>query len=98
MEKEDNKELVISTKHDDPESITVCVQDSGLGIEEVDVEKLFKPFMSMKKEGMGMGLSISKNIIEAHGGEIWAKNNPDKGATFIFSLLINNREGSNEKG
>jgi len=68
--------------------ITVSVEDSGMGIDEKNIEHLFKPFFTTKKEGMGMGLAINKAIIEAHGGGLWAKNNPDQGATFYFMLPI----------
>ncbi len=84
----DSKRLCIRTVQENDKFITVGVKDSGIGIDEKNIERLFKPFFTTKKEGLGMGLSINKAIIETHGGSLWAKNNPDRGATFFFSLPI----------
>jgi signal transduction histidine kinase len=65
------------------------VKDSGTGIDREIFPKLFEKFASKSEKGTGLGLFISKNIIEAHGGRIWAENNPDRlGATFAFSLPV----------
>jgi two-component system sensor kinase FixL len=64
----------------------VSVSDTGTGIGEEVRERLFEPFMTTKKEGMGVGLSICRTIVEAHGGLIWAENNVGAGATFAFTL------------
>jgi two-component system sensor kinase FixL len=64
----------------------VSVSDTGTGIDEEVRGRLFEPFMTTKKEGMGVGLSICRTIIEAHGGVIWAETNPAGGATFAFTL------------
>jgi signal transduction histidine kinase len=65
------------------------VKDTGRGIDSEISSKLFTKFASKSNIGTGLGLFISKGIVEAHGGKIWAENNPDKGATFSFSLPIN---------
>lgn len=70
----------------DKDNVIISVRDYGVGIDESTKEKLFKPFPSLKKEGMGVGLSICRSIIEDHGGKIWAENMPDGGAKFSFSL------------
>jgi two-component system, LuxR family, sensor kinase FixL len=66
--------------------IVVRVADTGSGISEETLAHLFEPFMTTKKDGMGVGLSICRTIVEAHGGTIWGENNPGGGATFGFTL------------
>ena len=66
----------------------VSVSDTGSGISEEVRRRLFEPFMTTKKEGMGVGLSICRSIVEAHGGSIWADNNASGGATFSFTLPL----------
>lgn len=68
--------------------VVISVRDYGNGIDESIKEKLFKPFVTLKKEGMGIGLSICRSIIEDHEGKIWAENMHDGGAKFSFSLKI----------
>lgn len=77
--------MIIGHMHDEYK-VEISVQDSGPGIPEGGTAQLFESFYTTKKEGMGMGLSICRSIIEAHGGRLWAKNNPEKGATFSFTL------------
>ncbi len=84
----DLKELSVSTTQNGADTVIVSVKDLGTGIDEENIEKLFAPFHTTKKEGMGMGLTICRSIIEAHNGKMWATNNPDKGATFYFSLAV----------
>src|SRR5258707_11858033 len=64
------------------------VQDSGAGFKPEEMERFFEPFYSTKPEGMGMGLAISRSIIEAHGGRLWAEPNQGPGATFLISLPV----------
>jgi two-component system sensor histidine kinase VicK len=67
----------------------VNIKDTGMGIDNELLPKLFTKFASKSEKGTGLGLYICKNIVEAHGGKIWAKNNEDgKGATFGFSLPL----------
>jgi signal transduction histidine kinase len=82
-----NKAITISNSIKNDEVI-ISVQDTGTGINEAIKETLFKPFITAKKEGMGIGLSICQSIIEDHHGKIWAENMPDGGAKFSFSLKI----------
>jgi two-component system sensor histidine kinase VicK len=70
--------------------VVVIVKDTGMGIDDEIFPKLFTKFASKSFHGTGLGLYISKRIVEAHGGRIWAENNRDeKGATFSFSLPLN---------
>jgi signal transduction histidine kinase len=74
---------------DENQEVTISVKDTGEGIHPEIIPRLFTKFASRSSSGTGLGLFISKSIIEAHGGRIWAENNPDgKGATFSFSLPI----------
>ena len=80
------RELWISTEKNALNSALVAVRDSGPGLERASLEHLFDAFYTTKSSGMGMGLSICRSIIEAHGGRIWAEANVRQGATFQFSL------------
>ena len=86
MKETPSKTLTVRSAMDGPGLVTVSVGDSGPGIAEANREILFKPFFTTKKDGLGMGLAISRSIIEEHGGRIWADNNPGGGAAFSFSL------------
>jgi signal transduction histidine kinase len=68
--------------------VEITVSDTGCGLSDEDQEHLFTPFYTSKPEGLGMGLPISKTIVEAHGGRIWAASNPDGGTTVGFSLPL----------
>jgi PAS domain S-box-containing protein len=68
------------------EAVRVAVRDQGPGIPADELPRIFNTFYTTKTNGMGMGLPISRSIVEAHGGRIWAENNPDRGATFAFTL------------
>ena len=87
--KESHRVLIIcarcENRHGAPEAL-VSVQDAGTGFKPEQVDRLFEPFYSTKPQGMGMGLAISRSIIEAHGGRLWAQSNQGPGATFLFSL------------
>ena len=80
------RELVISSRGDDGDQVVVTVQDAGVGIDPSKADQLFNAFFTTKPGGMGMGLSISRSIIEAHGGRFWATANASHGATFHFVL------------
>jgi two-component system sensor kinase FixL len=82
------RELKVNVTAGEDGFTVVRVSDTGVGISDEVRGRLFEPFMTTKKEGMGVGLSICRTIIEAHGGTIWAENNPDSGATFAFTLPI----------
>ena len=66
----------------------VAVRDRGVGVPSDRLAIIFNPFVTSKPEGLGLGLSISRTIIEMHGGRLWAENNTDQGATFYFTLPV----------
>jgi PAS domain S-box-containing protein len=85
---QDSRRLVVTTAMQDGRGVMFAVKDSGIGIDKHDMDRLFEPFFTTKADGLGMGLSISRSIIKAHGGTIGAENNPEGGATFYFTLPI----------
>ena len=80
------RDMLIRSQQDDAKEVLVAVRDSGMGIDSATAERLFNAFFTTKPSGMGMGLSISRSIIAAHGGKLWASPNADHGATFQFTL------------
>ena len=78
--------VTVRTRNIRPQTVQVSVQDTGPGLRDGTQELVFEPFYTTKPAGMGMGLAIARSIIEAHGGVIWASNNPTRGATFHFAL------------
>ena len=68
--------------------VKVSARDRGTGLSADNIDRIFQPFYTTKRDGLGMGLSISRAIIEAHGGRLWAENNPDRGATLSFTLPV----------
>jgi PAS domain S-box-containing protein len=88
---EDRRQLFIEAQSqvsEEESSIVVSVTDSGIGVKTHDLPKLFQAFYTTKPEGMGLGLAISRSIVEAHGGRLWASPNADLGVTFKFSLPV----------
>ncbi len=83
---EEERQVMIRTGAGENGKVKVAVSDTGPGIPMDRFSRLFEPFFTTKKEGMGMGLSIARTIVEAHHGQIWAENNPGAGATFYFTL------------
>jgi len=80
------RELSISTEQSRTNGILVAVLDSGPGIDPERIERVFEAFYTTKSGGMGMGLSICRSIIDAHGGRLWAEANDPRGAVFQFTL------------
>jgi two-component system sensor kinase FixL len=79
-------EVTIKATLDGADTIRVGVRDNGVGLAADTVDKIFLPFFTSKRDGLGLGLSISRSIVEIHRGRIWAENNKDRGATFYFTL------------
>jgi signal transduction histidine kinase len=83
---EGSRVLLIGSRADTPDEVIVTVQDSGPGLKPESLDHLFDPFYTTKPTGMGMGLSICRSIIEAHGGRLWATADAPRGAVFEFTL------------
>lgn len=99
MQHSERRELSVRTSTPDAErKIVVEVADTGSGISDEIAAQLFTPFVTTKPGGMGVGLSISKRIINSHGGEIWADHNEDGGATFRFTLPTMRDENTDADG
>lgn len=84
-ENEDLREVSVSMSVD-KDDVRVAVCDSGNGIDPVAIAHVFEPFFTTKPKGMGMGLAIARSIVKAHGGQISARRNPDRGSTFEIVL------------
>jgi signal transduction histidine kinase len=80
------RRVTVSTRVEEPSQVVVSISDTGLGVREDAIDKLFEPFYTTKASGMGMGLSVSRTIVESHGGRLLASGNRGPGATFTFTL------------
>jgi len=80
------RELTVSSSKDESDNLIVAVRDSGVGLDQADLERVFDAFFTTKPDGMGMGLAICRTIIESHGGRLWATANSPSGAAFQFTL------------
>jgi signal transduction histidine kinase len=85
----EHRQLGIQTQQVSAHRVEVAVHDCGVGLDANKLEQIFEPFYTTKPTGMGMGLAICRSILEAHSGCLWAANNPDRGATFYFTLPVN---------
>jgi two-component system sensor kinase FixL len=92
----DRRELLVSTKLSGRGMVEVSVADTGPGISDEVSAQLFQPFVTTKPQGMGVGLSISRTIVEAHGGQIWTEPNPGGGAIFRFTLRALTKEDASD--
>jgi signal transduction histidine kinase len=84
--KNGTRELAVMSDQDEADNVRVAVSDSGEGLDPTNLERVFDAFFTTKPDGMGMGLAISRTIIESHGGRLWATSNSPKGAVFQFTL------------
>jgi PAS domain S-box-containing protein len=80
------RQLLIRTESDDGKNVQLTVQDTGIGIAPEAADRIFDPFYTTKEDGMGIGLSVSRSIVEAHCGQLWAAKNDGPGSSFIFSI------------
>ena len=89
-----DRRLAITTRVGAEGTVRVSVRDHGCGIVEDDLARIFEPFYTTKPQGLGMGLSIARSLVEAHGGRLWAESNPNGGATFTFTLPLLHRSAA----
>jgi signal transduction histidine kinase len=78
----------------EPASVLIAVRDSGPGLDATELPRVFETFYTTKSQGMGLGLAISRSIIEAHQGRLWVTANPPRGAVFQFTLPIHQAGGA----
>ena len=90
------QQLVITTRNIDPEGLQVTVEDSGTGLDPNTMARIFDAFFTTKSGGMGMGLSISRTILQNHRGRLWATPNNGSGTSFHFTLPEHQGEEQNE--
>jgi PAS domain S-box-containing protein len=93
METIADRTMLVKSEHENSGQVRVTVEDSGTGIEPQHVDKIFGSFFTTKADGMGMGLSICRSIIESHGGRLWASSNRSRGAVFQFTLPTGPSQG-----
>jgi PAS domain S-box-containing protein len=89
------REVVVQAGRNEDGTVCTSIRDSGRGLPADSIEKVFQPFFTTKPDGLGMGLPISRSIIESHGGRLWAQNNSDRGATFHFTLPVHEQHQTN---
>jgi two-component system, LuxR family, sensor kinase FixL len=84
----DERRIALTAQQEGSGAVRVAVRDWGVGLSGDKLDKIFQPFYTTKRTGLGMGLSISRSIVEAHGGRLWAENNAGRGATFYFTVAL----------
>jgi signal transduction histidine kinase len=85
------RQLLIRTADEDGDRVRVTVRDAGVGVDPSNMTKLLDAFYTTKSDGMGIGLSVSRSIIERHHGRLWAEPNEGPGLTFSFSIPVTQR-------
>jgi two-component system, LuxR family, sensor kinase FixL len=88
----DGRTISVSVQRMRKNTVVLGVRDTGSGIAREKVDEVFQPFLTTKADGMGLGLAVSRSIIEAHAGKIWAENNEGAGAAFYFRLPLGGRD------
>jgi PAS domain S-box-containing protein len=81
-----DRQVIVRVEREIARMLKATVRDRGTGLSGDTLDKIFQPFYTTRRDGLGMGLAICRSIVEAHGGRLWAENNPDRGATFCFTI------------
>jgi signal transduction histidine kinase len=87
-EAKETREVLITSRREGSAEVLVSVEDSGMGVSAEIAGRIFDPFFTTKSHGIGMGLSISRSIVESHGGRLWAESRPLEGAIFRFTIRV----------
>jgi len=82
------RRVTVRTEPNKDHNVMIAVRDCGQGLKSDQLDKIFEPFYTTKDNGLGLGLAISRSIVEAHGGKLWAQNNPERGATIYFTVPL----------
>ena len=82
------RQVTVRTGPSKDHKVMIAVRDCGEGLKSEQLDEIFQPFYTTKNNGLGLGLAISRSIVEAHGGRLWAQNNPDRGATIYFTVPL----------
>ena len=90
------RQLSIRTEREDGNCVRLSVRDSGVGLDGQSADNVFAPFYTTKSDGMGIGVSVSRSIIQSHGGRIWAASNEGPGATFAFSIPVRSAQAADD--
>ena len=90
--KTDQRQIMIKIAKEKSGWVGISVRDTGGGIHPSVAGRLFEPFTTTKSNGMGLGLLVTRSIVESHGGKIWATPNPDRGTTFTFTVPLAQRK------
>ena len=83
------RDLLVTSAKGEPNEVMVAVRDFGTGLDEKSWDRLFEAFYTTKAQGMGIGLAVSRTIVQTHGGLLWARPNKPRGAVFAFTLPVN---------
>jgi two-component system sensor kinase FixL len=88
-----NRRITVATQGQGYDGVEIAISDCGHGIPKDQIDRLFEPFFTTKDHGLGLGLTICRSIVAAHGGNLWAANNSTGGATFYLRLPASSRDG-----
>jgi signal transduction histidine kinase len=86
------RDLLVTSSKNETNDVLVTLWDTGTGLDEKSLDRIFEAFYTTKAHGMGVGLAVSRTIVQTHGGLLWARPNKPRGAVFAFTLPVNGAE------